>query len=110
LRKTAKSLNSISKKIKILEKKYRIRIESESEKHERDREERFEKYSILRREKLVRMGGNPDLERLDYFENTTEEFEYHVSQQLNNGLSQNDIRKERKCCFIMAKYFLRRMV
>ena len=62
MRKMAKSLNSISEKIGILEKKYRIRIESESEKYEREREERFLKYSILRREKLVRMGGNTELE------------------------------------------------
>ena len=62
MRKMARSLNSISKKIVILEKKHRIRIESESEKYEREREERFLKYSILRREKLVRMGGNTELE------------------------------------------------
>jgi hypothetical protein len=42
------------------------------------------------------MGGNPELERLDYFESTTEEFEYHVTQELNNGLSTEERYQERK--------------
>lgn len=92
----AKSLNSISKKIGILEKKHGISLESESERYEREREERFLKYSILRREKLVRIGGNPELERLDYFESTTEEFEYYVSLELNNGLSPEERYQGRK--------------
>jgi hypothetical protein len=103
----AKSLNGISKKIGILEKKYRIRIESESEKYEREREERFLKYSILRREKLVRIGGNPELERLDYFESTTEEFEYRVSQELNNELSPEERYQKRKKLSYHGKVFFK---
>ena len=42
------------------------------------------------------MGGNPELERLDYFESTPEEFEYYVRQELNNGLSQEERYQQRK--------------
>ncbi len=80
----------------MLEKKHGIRRESESEKYEREREERFQQYRLIRLKKLVRMGGNPELERLDYFESTTEEFEYYVSLEPNNGLSPEERYQKRK--------------
>jgi hypothetical protein len=101
-----KTLDDISKKIGRIE----IDVsEQEIEKLgnvEKEKLQRFDLYHLVRLEKYVRQGGNPEWGNLDAVELTAEEFEYHLSHVLADYNPEERYR-QRKDAYYFHPSFIR---
>jgi len=77
-----KTLDDLSKKIDNAEEHAKKIEEINLNAEENEKLQRFGLYHVVRMEKYLRQGGNPDFGNLDATEQTAEEFEYHLSHSL----------------------------
>jgi hypothetical protein len=99
-----KILDDISKKLDKAEEHVREIQEINLSTEENEKLQRFGLYQIIRMEKFIRDGGNPDFGNLDATEQTAEEFEYHLSHILNDFTPEERYRQRKEAYYFHPSY------
>ncbi len=99
-----KSLDDLSKKIDKAEKHAKEIEEINLNAEENEKLQRFGLYHIIRLEKYIKQGGNPDFGNLDAYEQTAEEFEYHISHMLSDYSPEERYRRNKEMYYFHPSY------
>lgn len=99
-----KTLDDLSKKIKKVEEKANEIEDNNLNKDENEKTQRFGLYHVIRMEKYLRQGGDPTFGNLDANEQTSEEFEYHLSHMLNDYTPEVRYRQRKEAYYFHPSY------
>lgn len=99
-----KTLDDISKKIDKAEERRREIEEINLNAEENEKLQRFGLYQMVRMEKYLRQGGDLTFGNLDGQENTTEEFEYHLSHCLNDNTAEERHKHRKEMYYFHPSY------
>ncbi len=99
-----KTLDDLSKKLDKAEGHAKKIEEINSDVEERAKLQRFDLCHVIRMEKYIRQGGNPDFGNLDATEQTAEEFEYHLSHCLNDYTPEERYKKRKEMYYFHPSY------
>lgn len=99
-----KTLDDLSKKLKKAEEHVRVIEEINLEAEENEKLQRFGLYHVIRMEKYLRQGGDPTFGNLDATEQTSEEYEYHLSHILNDFTPEERYRQRKEAYYFHPSY------
>jgi hypothetical protein len=99
-----KILDDLSNKIKIAEGHVKEIEKINLNKEENEKLQRFGLYQVTRMEKYLRQGGDPTLGNLEASEQTSEEFEYHLSHMLNDYSPEERYNQRKEAYYFHPSY------
>ncbi|ALI34765.1 hypothetical protein NMY3_00553 [Candidatus Nitrosocosmicus oleophilus] len=97
-------LDDLSNKIKIAEDHTKEIEEINLNAEEKEKLKRFDVYHVIRMEKYIRNGGDPTFGNLDAYEQTAEEFEYHLSHMLNDYAPESRYYQRKEMYYFHPSY------